>query len=49
MQLAGLKEPPTRFADGTDAIQTFEFKANTLLEQADAHRDLSSYLGFETA
>jgi NAD(P)-dependent dehydrogenase (short-subunit alcohol dehydrogenase family) len=46
IQLAGLKEPPTRFAAGADAIQTFETKANTLLAQADAHRILSSSLAY---
>jgi NAD(P)-dependent dehydrogenase (short-subunit alcohol dehydrogenase family) len=49
VQLAGLKEPPARFAAGADAVQTFETKANTLLAQAKAHRDLSSSLGYEDA
>ena len=49
VQLTGLKEPPTRFAGGADAVQAFETKANILLEQADAHRDLSSSLGYEEA
>ena len=40
VRLAGLDEPPLRFAAGTDAVQTFE--AKTLLAQANAHRDLSS-------
>ena len=44
VQLAGLKEPPARFAAGADAVQTFEAKANVLLAQANAHRDLSSSL-----
>ncbi len=44
VQLAGLKEPPTRFAAGADAVQTFEAKANALLAQANAYRDLSSSL-----
>ena len=44
MQLAGLKDPPARFAAGADAVQTFETKANALLVQANAHRDLSSSL-----
>jgi hypothetical protein len=30
-------------------VQTFEAKANTLLAQANAHRDLSSSLGYEDA
>jgi NAD(P)-dependent dehydrogenase (short-subunit alcohol dehydrogenase family) len=49
VQLAGHKEPPTRFAAGADAVQTFEIKANTLLAQAKTHRDLSSSLGYEDA
>lgn len=40
----GLKEPPVRFAAGADAVQTFEAKANTLLAQAQAHRELSASL-----
>jgi hypothetical protein len=44
MKLVALKEPPTRFAAGADAMQTFEAKANTLLAQAHAHRELSSSL-----
>ncbi len=44
VQLADLKEPPTRFAAGADAVQTFEAKAQTLLQQADALRALSSSL-----
>jgi NAD(P)-dependent dehydrogenase (short-subunit alcohol dehydrogenase family) len=44
VQLAGLREPPARFAAGADAVQTFEGKANTLLVQANAYRDLSSSL-----
>jgi NAD(P)-dependent dehydrogenase (short-subunit alcohol dehydrogenase family) len=42
--LAELKEPPVRFAAGADAVQTFEAKANALLTQAHAYRDLSSSL-----
>lgn len=44
VQLAGLDEPPVRFAAGSDAVQTFEAKANALLAQADAYRQLSSSL-----
>ena len=36
--------PPLRFLAGADAIETAEQKAKTLLEQADAHRELSSSL-----
>jgi NAD(P)-dependent dehydrogenase (short-subunit alcohol dehydrogenase family) len=44
VRLAGLDEPPARFAAGADAVQTFEAKANTLLAQANAYRELSSSL-----
>jgi NAD(P)-dependent dehydrogenase (short-subunit alcohol dehydrogenase family) len=44
VQLAALEEPPTRFAAGADAVELFESKAQTLLDQADAHRELSSSL-----
>ncbi len=44
VHLAGLKEPPARFAAGADAVQTFETKANALLAQANAYRGLSSSL-----
>lgn len=49
VQLAGLKEPPVHFAGGADALQTFEAKANALIAQATAHRNLSSSLGYEEA
>ena len=44
VKLAELEEPPVRFAAGADAVQTFEAKANALLAQAHAYRDLSSSL-----
>jgi NAD(P)-dependent dehydrogenase (short-subunit alcohol dehydrogenase family) len=44
VQLAGLQEPPARFAAGADALQTFEAKGRALLAQADAHRELSASL-----
>ncbi|MCY1043224.1 SDR family oxidoreductase [Corallococcus sp. bb12-1] len=47
VQLAGIDEPPARFAAGADAVQTFEAKARLLLEQADAHRKLSSSLALQ--
>jgi NAD(P)-dependent dehydrogenase (short-subunit alcohol dehydrogenase family) len=46
VKLVALKEPPVRFAAGTDAVQTFETKANTLLAQGQAHRELSSSLSY---
>jgi len=49
VRLAALAEPPSRFAAGADAVQTFEAKANSLLAQANAHRDLSSSLSYDDA
>lgn len=49
VQLTELPEPPARFAAGADAVQAFEAKANTLLAQANAHRDLSSSLTLDDA
>ncbi|MGA9031518.1 MAG: SDR family oxidoreductase [Sulfuricaulis sp.] len=49
VKLVALKEPPTRFAAGADAMQTFEAKANTLLAQAHAHRKLSTSLAYDNA
>ena len=47
VRLAGIEEPPVRFAGGADAVQTFEAKANALLAHANAHRELSSSLAHE--
>jgi hypothetical protein len=44
VKLAEHREPPTRFAAGTDAIQTFEAKGAALMAQAGAYRDLSGSL-----
>jgi NAD(P)-dependent dehydrogenase (short-subunit alcohol dehydrogenase family) len=49
VKLAGLKEPPTRFAAGADAVQAFEAKANALHAQAQAHRGLSTSLAYDDA
>jgi NAD(P)-dependent dehydrogenase (short-subunit alcohol dehydrogenase family) len=49
IHLAAREEPPARFAAGPDAVLTFEAKANTLLTQADALRDLSSSLAHDDA
>jgi NAD(P)-dependent dehydrogenase (short-subunit alcohol dehydrogenase family) len=49
VKLAALKEPPTRFAAGADAVQTFEAKAKELLAQAEAHRELSAALAHDIA
>ena len=47
VELAVLEEPPVRFAAGADAVATFEQKANELLAQADAHRQLSISLAHD--
>ncbi len=47
VKLVALEQPPTRFAAGADAVQTFEVKANALLTQAEAHRGLSTSLGYD--
>jgi len=49
IQLAGSDEPPLRWAAGADAVGVLEQKAKTLLEQADAHRELSSSLAHDDA
>jgi NAD(P)-dependent dehydrogenase (short-subunit alcohol dehydrogenase family) len=46
IQLASQDDPPFRWPAGADAIETFERKANDLLAQANAYRDLSSSLAF---
>ncbi|HEX5771921.1 MAG TPA: hypothetical protein VFY11_13245 [Nocardioidaceae bacterium] len=49
VELAALEEPPVRFAAGADAVATFEQKANELLAQAAAHRELSMSLAHDDA
>jgi NAD(P)-dependent dehydrogenase (short-subunit alcohol dehydrogenase family) len=49
VQLTDADEPPLRWAAGTDAVAAFEQKADLLLAQADAHRDLSSSLAHDDA
>ena len=49
VKLVALQDPPTRFAAGADAMQTFEAKANTLLAQGQAHRELSTSLAYDDA
>ena len=49
IKLVALKEPPARFAAGSDAVQTFEAKATTLLAQARAHQELSISLALDDA
>jgi len=49
VELAALDEPPARFAAGADALATFEQKANQLIAQAEAHRELSTSLAHDDA
>ena len=46
VMLGGLGEPPARFVAGADAVEAAETKANTLLSQANALRELSSSLDY---
>ena len=41
------EQPPLRWVAGADAIATVEQKANELLAQVDAYRDLSSSLAVD--
>jgi NAD(P)-dependent dehydrogenase (short-subunit alcohol dehydrogenase family) len=43
------EQPPPRWVAGADAVETVEQKANDLLAQVDAYRDLSSSLAFDEA
>lgn len=47
VRLALLENPPTRFAAGADAVETFHLKASALLSQAEAHRALSESLALD--
>ena len=47
VRLAGQNEPPFRWVAGADAVQGVEQKARDLLDQVDAHRELSSSLAHE--
>ncbi|RHW23747.1 SDR family NAD(P)-dependent oxidoreductase [Nocardioides immobilis] len=44
VQLADQDEPPLRFVAGSDAVEAVEAKAELLLAQADAYRELSATL-----
>jgi NAD(P)-dependent dehydrogenase (short-subunit alcohol dehydrogenase family) len=48
VQIASQDDPPLRFVAGADAVATVEKKANDLLAQAEAHRELSSNLARDT-
>jgi NAD(P)-dependent dehydrogenase (short-subunit alcohol dehydrogenase family) len=47
VQLASRNEPPLRFAAGADAVATIEKKANDLLAQVHANRELSDNLAID--
>ncbi|HEX6370860.1 MAG TPA: SDR family oxidoreductase [Longimicrobium sp.] len=47
VKLAGLDEPPVRWAAGADVLGALEQKGRDLLAQADAYRELSSSLGYD--
>ena len=47
--LVDADQPPARWVAGADAVEAVEQKANTLLAQVEAHRELSSSLGFDAA
>ena len=47
--VAALDEPPPRFPAGADAVAVFKNRAKLFLEQADAHRELSSNLAYDNA
>ncbi|HST58733.1 MAG TPA: SDR family NAD(P)-dependent oxidoreductase [Longimicrobium sp.] len=49
VRLAGLDEPPVRWAAGADVLEAVEQKGRDLLAQADAYRELSSSLGYDDA
>jgi NAD(P)-dependent dehydrogenase (short-subunit alcohol dehydrogenase family) len=47
VKLASQDEPPIRWVAGADAVQAVEQKANDLLTQADAYREISSSLSHD--
>jgi hypothetical protein len=49
IQLASQSEPPLRWAAGADAVEKLEQKAQLLLAQANAYRELSSSLAHDDA
>jgi NAD(P)-dependent dehydrogenase (short-subunit alcohol dehydrogenase family) len=48
LAVAQEQNPPRRWIAGADAVAAVEQKANDLLAQADAYRELSSTLGYDT-
>jgi NAD(P)-dependent dehydrogenase (short-subunit alcohol dehydrogenase family) len=49
LTIADEKQPPLRFIAGADAVATAEQVANTLQQQTDAFRELSTSLAFDDA
>jgi NAD(P)-dependent dehydrogenase (short-subunit alcohol dehydrogenase family) len=49
IHLASLDEPPLRFVAGADAVAAVKKKANELISQADAYRELSGNLALAEA
>jgi hypothetical protein len=47
VHLARLDEPPLRFVAGADAVAAVKKKANELISQADAYRELSGNLALD--
>jgi hypothetical protein len=47
--LVAQDEPPLCVPTGANAVNTFEQKSNSLLAQANAHRELSSCLAHDDA
>ena len=47
--IAGMETPPLRFVAGADVVAGVEQKITTLLEQVNAHRELSSNLQLDDA
>jgi NAD(P)-dependent dehydrogenase (short-subunit alcohol dehydrogenase family) len=45
--IADQEQPPLRWVAGADAVEAIEQKARDLLEQIDAHRDLSTSLAHD--
>jgi NAD(P)-dependent dehydrogenase (short-subunit alcohol dehydrogenase family) len=49
VEIVALDEPPLRWVAGADAVAGVEAKAGLILEQVDAHRELSSSLDIDDA
>ncbi|MFU8946182.1 SDR family NAD(P)-dependent oxidoreductase [Mycetocola zhadangensis] len=47
--IAALENPPLRFVAGADVVAGVEQKARLLLDQVDAHRELSSTMAIDTS